>query len=233
MHFLFVSVVIATKRCTDACLQAAYRAYKHPSSLSTSETDYHTLNFIPCTQISISQNPNTAEMPLSDKLKCKFSTNFQTAQTNQTAATVWSAVHEIEETMDIHYPKSFSTIEDAKTHIGAVCADNNFQYCLYANHNLRPNDPHQVVRIVKDKVCYLVAVRAHNQGEFYLDEPLPDRKSLRGEQNFQIETSSLFTDNPQTPLKQTSPVQSSSFLIGRLSSSMLMLLRNTSLVSAL
>ncbi|KAF1363614.1 hypothetical protein EJ07DRAFT_152403 [Lizonia empirigonia] len=118
-------------------------------------------------------------MPLSDKLK----------------STIWSAVHKIEGTMDIHYPKSFSTIEDAKAHIGTVCVDNNFQYCLYANHNLRPSDPHQVVRIVKDKVCYLVAVRAHNQGEFYLDEPLPDRKSLRDAIEADISRTKLLIPN--------------------------------------
>ncbi|UPX19760.1 uncharacterized protein EKO05_0010013 [Ascochyta rabiei] len=33
--------------------------------------------------------------------------------------------------------------------------------------------------MVKDRVCYLVAVRAQGQDEFYLEEPLPDRKYLR------------------------------------------------------
>ncbi|KAJ4347746.1 hypothetical protein N0V95_005148 [Ascochyta clinopodiicola] len=102
-------------------------------------------------------------MPLPDKMK----------------STVWSAVYHIERTMDIHYPKSFPIVEDAKSHIDTICAEENYHYHLRENYNLRSNDPHHVVRMVKDRVCFLVAVRAHGQGEFYLEEPLPDRKSLR------------------------------------------------------
>ncbi|KAF9691468.1 hypothetical protein EKO04_010746 [Ascochyta lentis] len=103
-------------------------------------------------------------MPLPDKLK----------------STVWSAVHQIEKSMDIHYPRSFPTIEDVKSYIDTVCAERNFDYHLRADYNLRQQDPHYIVRIVKDRVCYLVAARAHGQGEFYLEEPLPNRKILRG-----------------------------------------------------
>lgn len=61
-----------------------------------------------------------------------------------------------------------------------LCDTTAFDYGLPAAYNLRASDQHPTVRLVKDRVCFLVAIRAHEQVEFHLDEGLPDRKSLRG-----------------------------------------------------
>ncbi|KAF2125366.1 hypothetical protein P153DRAFT_400194 [Dothidotthia symphoricarpi CBS 119687] len=68
------------------------------------------------------------------------------------------------------YPPHFPTIEHAKTHISHHCAAAHFTYGSPPAH-LRDR--------VRDRVHFLVAVRAYEAGEFYLDEGLVDRAALR------------------------------------------------------
>jgi hypothetical protein len=62
------------------------------------------------------------------------------------------------------YPTRFHDIEAAKTYISSICAS---KHILLPEHD-------------KDKITFLVAVRAFEVGEFYLTTPLPDRQALRG-----------------------------------------------------
>lgn len=118
-------------------------------------------------------------MPLSTKIQCTSPPYLGFYRANSITATVWSAVHEIENTMNIRYPRSFPTIEEVKAYIDTICAKHDFNYHLSEKLSLRPTDQHTVVHKIKDQVRYIVAARAHKHGEFYLDEPLPDRKVLR------------------------------------------------------
>jgi hypothetical protein len=70
------------------------------------------------------------------------------------------------------YPTHFHSVEDGKKYIGDHCEKAGFDYCP----RMKPsNEPE-----ARDKVHYLVAVRAFQQGEFYLEVPLVDRGELRG-----------------------------------------------------
>jgi hypothetical protein len=59
------------------------------------------------------------------------------------------------------YPPHFHTIEAAKSYVASICA-------------ISLADP------ASNKLAFLVAVRAFEAGEFYLDVPLLDRGALRG-----------------------------------------------------
>jgi hypothetical protein len=72
------------------------------------------------------------------------------------------------------YPKHFHSIEDAKKYIATHCENADFTYS--PKMNLSYEDEAEV----RDKVHYLVAVKAFEQDEFYLDVPLMDRAQLRG-----------------------------------------------------
>jgi len=96
------------------------------------------------------------------------------------AGTIWAAVHAFERTQTPTYPQRFPNIDAAKLFIQTLCDAAAFDYGLPLAYNLRASDPHHIVWLVKDRVCFLVAVRAHDQGEFYLDEALPNRQKLRG-----------------------------------------------------
>lgn len=89
-------------------------------------------------------------------------------------------MHDLERMLKPTFPRRFINIDAAKLFIRKLCDAEGFDYGLPAAYNLRPRDPHHIVRLVRDRVCFLAAVRAHQQGEFYLDEGLPDRASLRG-----------------------------------------------------
>ncbi|KAF2626618.1 hypothetical protein BU25DRAFT_491963 [Macroventuria anomochaeta] len=53
-----------------------------------------------------------------------------------------------------------ATIEDAKDHVRKIRREAKFDYGLPANYNLRRNDPHHIVWLVKDRTCFLVAAHA-------------------------------------------------------------------------
>jgi hypothetical protein len=63
--------------------------------------------------------------------------------------------------------------------VQSFCDAERFDYGLPGAYNLRPTDPHRLVRSVRERVCFLVAVRAHGRGVFALDEGMPDRRVLR------------------------------------------------------
>ncbi|KAF1941046.1 hypothetical protein EJ02DRAFT_423389 [Clathrospora elynae] len=71
------------------------------------------------------------------------------------------------------YPNRFYDIEEAKSYINSICEKGDFNYS--AKMNLTDED----FDYVKDKVHFVVAVRAFEQGEFYLDIPMPDTTLLR------------------------------------------------------
>jgi hypothetical protein len=70
------------------------------------------------------------------------------------------AIHHLESLIPL-YPPHFPTIEAVKSYIASICA-------------ISLADP------AANKLAFLVAVRAFEAGEFYLDEPLLDRGALRG-----------------------------------------------------
>ncbi|KAF1832189.1 hypothetical protein BDW02DRAFT_600197 [Decorospora gaudefroyi] len=71
------------------------------------------------------------------------------------------------------YPTHFHDIEAAKTFIATVCSNASFIYCPPTN--LTEEDE----AYIKDKVHFVVAVHAFEQGEFYLKNGLRDRAALR------------------------------------------------------
>lgn len=93
--------------------------------------------------------------------------------------TVQAAVHEIEHTLAPRYPQHFTDINDAKRYIKKLAHEANYDYTLPRNYNMQPTLSHPTVRNVKDRACLIVALRAYDQGEFYLNEALPDQESLR------------------------------------------------------
>lgn len=93
--------------------------------------------------------------------------------------TVQAAVHEIEHTLSPRYPQHFTNIDAAKRYVKKLAHDANYDYTLPRNYNLQPTLSHPTVRDVKNRACFIVAIRAYDQGEFYLNEALPDRESLR------------------------------------------------------
>lgn len=73
-----------------------------------------------------------------------------------------------------NYPTRFHDVEDAKAYIASTCNARGFQYGIGAGA------PSHVYAENKSRVCYVVAVRAFNAHEFWLDTPLVDRQELRG-----------------------------------------------------
>ena len=70
-----------------------------------------------------------------------------------------------------------------------MCHTKQYDYMLPARHGLHVGskgfvggvDADWVVREVTDRAAFLVAIWAYAEGEFYLDEGMPDRGKLRGE----------------------------------------------------
>ena len=72
------------------------------------------------------------------------------------------------------YPKHFHDIEAAKSYIESVCKKTDFKYSDVLTLSFEEKD------YIKDKVHFIVAAKAFEKGEFYLDEALEDRNALRG-----------------------------------------------------
>jgi hypothetical protein len=71
------------------------------------------------------------------------------------------------------YPTHFHSIEDVKKYITINCENADFTY------NPKMNLSYEDEAEVRDKVHYLVAVKAFEQDEFYLEVPRVDRAELR------------------------------------------------------
>jgi hypothetical protein len=87
------------------------------------------------------------------------------------SAVVFTAAAKAETIIDT-YPTHFYDIEEAKGYIRTTCKQAGFQY-------VSKRIKHEELAYVKDTVCFVVAAKAFEQGEFYLEIELEDRRALR------------------------------------------------------
>tara|TARA_R110002003_G_scaffold175_3_gene14186 strand:+ start:21722 stop:22036 length:315 start_codon:yes stop_codon:yes gene_type:complete len=71
------------------------------------------------------------------------------------------------------YPKHFYSTEEAKHYIKRVCEASAYNYGLHGDA------PYFAKRHVIDKVHFIVALRAYQDGEFHLDIPPAQPGELR------------------------------------------------------
>ncbi|CAG5160481.1 uncharacterized protein ALTATR162_LOCUS5829 [Alternaria atra] len=86
-------------------------------------------------------------------------------------AVVFTAAAKAEAIIDT-YPTHFYDIEEAKGYIRTTCKQAGFQY-------VSKRIKHEELAYVKDMVCFIVAAKAFEQGEFYLEIELENRRALR------------------------------------------------------
>jgi hypothetical protein len=111
-------------------------------------------------------------MPKNKHLKSRsLPPNIPTILTS--SGVIAQAVRRAENIMS-SYPKHFHSVEEVKKYIATHCENTDFPYS--PKMKLSYEDETEV----RDKVHYLVAVKAFEQGEFYLEVPLVDRAQLRG-----------------------------------------------------
>ncbi|KAI1531642.1 hypothetical protein PtrCC142_007617 [Pyrenophora tritici-repentis] len=71
------------------------------------------------------------------------------------------------------YPKHFDDIEAAKAYVESICKKKDFKYSNVLTLSFQQKE------YIKDKVHFIVAAKAFEQGEFYLKKAMEDRNALR------------------------------------------------------
>ncbi|CAA9963051.1 hypothetical protein PTMSG1_06419 [Pyrenophora teres f. maculata] len=71
------------------------------------------------------------------------------------------------------YPKHFDDIEAAKAYVESICKKKDFKYSDVLTLSFEQKE------YIKDKVHFVVAAKAFEQGQFYLKEAMEDRNALR------------------------------------------------------
>ncbi|KAF3009664.1 hypothetical protein E8E13_008049 [Curvularia kusanoi] len=90
------------------------------------------------------------------------------------------AAKEIACTTKIIFPQRFATIDAAKEHVKEVCnVAGNHDYTKRLSFVLPAHQTKAIAKQIQDRAAFLVAVYAFKNGDFYLDQELPDRQRLR------------------------------------------------------